>query len=367
MKKALLVILTPLVLLVLYLLVWPVPIDPIVWQPAEPPALDGHYAPNTYLADVERLDLPSGPGPEDVAVDALGRIYGGLQDGRIIRMASDGTSVVTFADTEGRPLGLAFDTAGNLVVADAFKGLLKIAPNGAITVLATEAGGVPFRFTDDVDLGPDGTIYFSDASSKYDQHHYKEDLVESRPNGRLLAYDPITGATRVLLDDLYFANGIAVSPDGAFVLVNETSRYAVRRYWLTGSLRGTSERFIDNLPCFPDGISSNGAGVYWLALVSPRNRLIDKLAPHPFVRSMILRLPDFLQPAPERYAFVLGLDADGRVVHNLQNPSGQPFAIITSVEQVGDMLYLGSLTEPALARIRVPGSRINVQGQGEGN
>ena len=79
-----------------------------------------------------------------------------------------------------------------------------------------------------------------------------------------------------------------------------------------------------------------GAGVFWLALVSPRNRLLDRLAPHPLTRKIIMRLPDFLQPAPERYAFVLGLDADGSVVHNLQNPSGRPFAVITSVEQVGD-------------------------------
>ncbi|MCH8960348.1 MAG: SMP-30/gluconolactonase/LRE family protein, partial [Bacteroidetes bacterium] len=171
---------------------------------------------------------------------------------------------------------------------------------------------------------------------------------------RLLAYDPASGATRTLRDDLYFANGVAVSPDGAFVLVNETARYRVRRYWLAGPRHGESEVIVDNLPGFPDGISSNGAGVYWLALASPRNPLLDTLAPHPFVRKMILRLPEAVQPAPERYAFVLGIDGDGRVVHNLQNPSGEPFAIITSVEQVGEVLYLGSLTEPALARIAVP-------------
>jgi sugar lactone lactonase YvrE len=354
MKRILIALLLLLASVVVYLLVWPVPVDPIVWTPQPAPALDGDYAPNTYLADAERIDLPSGYGPEDVAVDSLGRLYGGLQDGRIVRLTPDGATAETFADTGGRPLGLAFDGAGNLIVADAFKGLLSIAPDGAITVLATEAGSVPFRFTDDVDVGPDGTLYFSDASSKYDLHHYKHDIVDSRPNGRLLAYDPVNGATRVLRGDLYFANGIAVSPDGAFVLVNETTRYRVFRYWLTGPRRGSSDVFIDNLPGFPDGISSNGAGVFWLALVSPRNPLIDKLGPNPFMRKVITRLPDLLQPAPERYAFVLGLDANGRVVHNLQNPSGEPFAVITSVEQVGDVLYLGSLTEPALGRIAAP-------------
>ena len=354
MKKILLTLCALFVLAVLYLLLWPVPIDPVAWTPPPPPALDGDYAPNSYLANVERLDLPSGFGPEDVAVDSLGRIYGGLQDGRILRLTADGSNAETFADTGGRPLGLAFDRAGNLLVADAFKGLLSIAPDGTIDVLATEAGGIPFLFTDDLDVAPDGTIYFSDASYKYDQHHYKLDLLESRPNGRLVAYDPVTGATRVLLSDLYFANGIAVSPDGAFVLVNETGRYRVRRYWLAGSRAGTSDVFIDNLPGFPDGVSSNGAGVYWVALASPRNALIDKLGPRPFARKVVTRLPSFVQPAPERYAFVLGLNAEGQVIHNLQNPTGRPFAIVTSVEQVGSMLYLGSLTEPALARIAAP-------------
>ena len=354
MKRFLLALSALIVLTTAYLLAWPVSIDPVAWTPPAAPALDGDYAPNTYLADAERLDLPSGFGPEDVAVDSLGRIYGGLQDGRILRLTPDGSTAETFADTEGRPLGLAFDPAGNLLVADAFKGLLSIAPDGTIRVLATEAGGVPFLFTDDLDVGPDGTIYFSDASYKYDQHHYKLDLFESRANGRLLAYDPVTGATRVLLADLYFANGVAVSPDGAFVLVNETARYRVRRYWLTGSRAGTSEVFIDNLAGFPDGISSNGAGVYWVALASPRNPLIDRLGPRPFARKVVTRLPSFVQPAPERYAFVLGLDADGQVVHNLQDPAGQSIAVITSVEQVGGVLYLGSLTEPALARIRAP-------------
>ena len=82
--------------------------------------------------------------------------------------------------------------------------------------------------------------------------------------------------------------------------------------------------------------------------------MIDRLAPSPFLRKLVIRLPAFLQPAPVRYGFVLGLDGDGRVVHNLQGPSGEPFAIITSVEQVGEVLYLGSLSEPAVARIAAP-------------
>ena len=65
--------------------------------------------------------------------------------------------------------------------------------------LATEADGVPFAFTDDLDIASDGRIYFSDASSKFHQPDYILDLLEARPHGRLLRYDPSTGKTEVLL------------------------------------------------------------------------------------------------------------------------------------------------------------------------
>lgn len=340
-------------LLLLYLLLWPVPIDPVAWTPPEPPPLTGVYEPNTRLAAVERLGAGAGFGPEDVAVDAQGRIYGSMEDGRIVRFQADGSQPEVFADTGGRPLGLHFDAAGNLVVADAYEGLLSISPDGSISVLSTEEGGVPFRLTDDVDIAADGTIYFSDASLKFPVDQYKLDLLEHRPNGRLPAYDPRTKTTRLVLDELYFANGVAVSPDQSFVLVVEMGKYRVRRYWLTGPRQGESDMFIDNLPGFPDGISSNGKDTFWLPLVSPRDPSVDALLSQPFLRKIIVRLPQALWPAATAYGFVLGLDMEGSVVHNLQDPSGS-YAQITSVQEHEGMLYLGSIVEDAVGRLPVP-------------
>ena len=127
------------------------------------------------------------------------------------------------------------------------------------------------------------------------------------------------------MSDLSFANGVAVSPDQSFVLVVETGAYRIHRVWLNGPKQGQAEVFIENLPGFPDGISSNGKDKFWLAVVTPRNALLDKLLPHPFARKVIARLPKFLQPAPERYSFVLGLDMNGRVIENLQD--GSPTAM----------------------------------------
>lgn len=337
-----------------YLLFWPVNIDPQAWQPPKSPMLEGDIKPNHYLSEVERLPLTNGEGPEDVALDSASRIYGGLQDGRIIRFDAQGKNQETFTETDGRPLGLHFDQAGNLIVADAYKGLLSVNPQGKITTLTTQSNGIPFRFTDDLDIAEDGIIYFSDASHKYSQTQYKSDALEHRPNGRLLSYDPESGQTTTLLSDLYFANGVAVSPDQSFVLVNETWNYRVLRYWLKGEKKGQSEVFIDQLPGFPDGISSGENGIFWLALASPRDPILDKLAPYPWTRKIVQRLPAFMHPAPRKYGFVLGLNKNGEIIHNLQEPSGKPYSVITSVQAEGDILYLGSLEENAIGRIAAP-------------
>ena len=333
------------------LLFAPVPINPGAWSPPDAPTLTGQYQQNTRLAPVEKLPLGDGHKPEDVALDADGKIYGGFEDGRIIVLQPDGTQPRLFANTGGRPLGLIFDHSGNLIVADAIKGLLSVNKAGEIKVLAAEADGFRFVALNDLDVGADGTIYFSEASRRYPMSQFTEDLLEHQPNGRLLALSPQAQTPRTLLEDLYFANGVAVSPDQSFVLVAETGEYRIRRVWLSGPKAGHSDIFIDNLPGFPDGISSNGRDKFWLALVTPRQALFDRiLLPYPFLRKMVVRLPQFLQPAPQRYSFVVALDQNGRVIDNLQNNSPDCYAEIANVVEHNNTLYFGSIAEDTIGR-----------------
>jgi sugar lactone lactonase YvrE len=300
--------------------------------------------------------MGAGFGPEDVALDSQNRIYTGLDDGRIMRLQADGTKPEVFSNTHGRPLGLAFDSSGHLIVADANKGLLSIAPDGAVSILTTAADGLAFGCTNDLDVATDGTIYFTDASSKFQLSNFTADLLEHRGNGRFMAYDPRTKVTRTLLRDLCFANGVAVSPDQSFVLVVETGAYRIHRVWLTGSKQGQTDIFIDNLPGFPDGISSNGKDKFWLALVTPRDSALDKLLPHPFLRKAVARLPKLLQPAPKRYSFVVGLDNNGRVIENFQDGSPECYAEIANAVERQGSLYFGSIGESTVGRYRLPSS-----------
>ena len=339
--------------LIIVFILWPSPIDPIAYSPLPARPLEGALAPNTELKKAHRYMLTSGFGPEDVAVDAEGRLYGGLQDGRIIRIASDGTQEDFITIEGGRPLGLAWDAGGQLIVADAFKGLLSVSADGTVTTLSTEAGGVPYAFADDVDVAEDGKIYFSDASDTYDQHEYMKDLLEARPHGRLLMYDPESKDATVLLGGLFFANGIAVSMDGDFVLVNETARYRVTRYWLKGEKAGTSDIFIDNLPGFPDGISRGEDGSFWLAIPSPRNPVLDDAHSKPWLKNIFAKLPEWASPGAIKMGMIIKLDNGGNIIASYQDTSGEHISMVTSVEQVGDVLYIGSLTEPQIGRLDI--------------
>ncbi|MBM3289619.1 MAG: SMP-30/gluconolactonase/LRE family protein, partial [Candidatus Hydrogenedentes bacterium] len=339
---------------VAWLFLGPSEIDPVAWTPPPAPALTGQYEKNDAL----RIELRTGEGvvgPEDIARDAQGRFYTGVADGRILRFTDD-FEFLTFTNTGGRPLGMEFDASGNLIVCDAHLGLLSIGPEGTVTTLATEEGGVPFGFTDDLAIAKDGTVYFTDASHKFHAPNYLADLMEHRGNGKFMKYDPVSKKVTLLIGDLCFANGVAISPDQSFVLVNETWKYRVLRYWLTGDKAGTWDVFIDNLPGFPDNIASNGKGTFWLALANPRNPAADALAPYPRPRRAVWKLPKGLQPAAVRYSFVLGLDVGGKVVHNLQGPSGA-LAPVTSANEYDGKLYLGSVEDHQLGVFSLPGPR----------
>ena len=347
------VLLTALGLSILYLFLWPVPIDPKAWTPPKGPELVGVFAPNSALADVERLAEGVGVGPEDVAIDLGGRIYAGYEDGRIVQFQPNGSEPQVMAELEGRPLGMHIDGLGNLLVCVSPGGLYHISPFGQVTVLSRQFGGVPISLANDVDIGGDGTVYFTDSSFTFTVDQSAAALMEHRAKGRLLAYDPATGETRLVLHRLQHPNGVAVSPGQNFLLVVEMASLSVRRLWLGGPREGESETLIDNLPGFPDGISTGADGIFWLTLVSPRKPMLEALMPWPFLRKVVMRLPEPLLPAPGNYGFVLGLNAEGEVIHNLQDPAAA-FTQISSAQEHDGMLYLGSLVEDAIGRLPVP-------------
>jgi sugar lactone lactonase YvrE len=328
-----------------YLAFWPARIQPVAWDPPEAPALAGPYAPNQALARGTRVLEGIGAGPEDVAFDGEGRLYTGFEDGRIVRMELPAHDPEVFVNTGGRPLGMVFDADGHLIVADARRGLLSVSPQSQITVLATGLGGQPFGFLNDLDIGPDGTVYVSDASSHLGYGEHQLAILEHGGDGRLLSYDPTDGSMSVLLDGIQFANGVVVDPSGESLLVAETGAYRIRRLWLSGERAGSTDLFAENLPGFPDNIARTPRGSLWVPMSSPRHPLADALGPWPFLRKVVARLPAWAHPDALRHGLVVELAPDGRPIRSLQDPSGGVALTSCAMERDG-VLYVGSFQNP---------------------
>jgi 2-keto-4-pentenoate hydratase/2-oxohepta-3-ene-1,7-dioic acid hydratase in catechol pathway/sugar lactone lactonase YvrE len=331
--------------------------DPAPWAPPPAPAMTGVLAPDQVLDQVERWEVPGGAKPEDVVFDAAGRLYAGVEDGRIWRWPAgfpDSGAAELFADTHGRPLGLEADLRDDtLIVCDAYRGLLRVEQTGHVRVLADTHAGQRLKFTNNAAIAADGTVYFSDSSTRFRIEHYKHDLLEHRPNGRVFRYRPPAAELDLIADGLYFPNGVALAPDESFLLVAQTGGYDILRIPLTGPAADRPEPFAANLPGIPDNMSSAGDGSYWVAFPSPRLPLVDRMMPHPATRRIATRLPGRLQPAAQRYGLVARLGAEGQITRTLHGPSGR-YREIVGVRQHEGWLYLGSLYETAVGRVPVP-------------
>lgn len=348
--------------LIAYLLFWPVPVSPVTWTAPENPGYTGVYAPNDILKNLETISIGDQTGPEDVAArmeDGKMVLYAAVHSGQVLKIWPEENRREVFADTGGRPLGMEFDRNGNLIVADAYKGLLSISPNGKVTVLADKlSDGGAIGYPDDLDIADDGRIFFSDASTKFGPGSWGDtlaasllDIMEHGAHGRLLIHDPATGKTTIAADGLNFANGVAVCPDQTCVLVNETGSYRVRRLWLTGNKAGEMDTILDNLPGFPDNLNRGPDGRIWLGLVSPRSAALDKLSGQPFLRRIVQRLPAAMRPKARNYGFVIALDQNGIISTTLQDPDGG-YPLTTGAVEPGDgWLYITSLGAPTLGRL----------------
>ena len=328
------------------------PLTPRTWTPPRDRGRVGPFAVNDEAGQVRTIAL-TGVGPEDVLVDEAGRVLTGLADGRVLRVSADGRHVEQLADTQGRPCGLEWHPEGWVVVCDAERGLLRLDPaSGAVSTLVADVGGVRMRFTNNASVAADGTIYFSDSSTRFGIREFKGDLLAHSRTGRLLRRSP-DGTVEVLIEGLAFANGVALAGDESFVLVAETGGYRVTRLELTGAQQGRTRVIVDNLPGLPDNMSSGSDGVFWIAMPSTRNRLLDALLPRPgFLRSLVWAVPDRLQPDADRITWVIGIDGEGRVVRNLQG-SGADYHYVTGVREHEGRLYLGSLAESAIGVVEL--------------
>lgn len=336
---------------------------------------------NNRLQKADLKSLNGVSGPESLAFDPENKgPYTGTADGRILRWDGPNLGWSQFAYTSpnrseicdkvhksslayvkhehicGRPLGLRFNKiTGDLYIADAYFGLLVVGPQGGLaTPLATEAEGVPFKFTNDLDIDMDGNVYFTDSSTIYQRKNFIVLVFSAEDSGRVLKFDPRTGQTQVLARGIRLPNGLSLSKDQSFFVFTESVTGRLLRYWLKGPKSGEIDLFA-MLPAYPDNVRINDKGEFWVAIHGRHNYLAFFLASHPRIRMFLLRLPI---PARIQYIVYLGgrlhamvvkYSPEGELLEVLEDKTGKVVQSVSEVEEREGTLWLGSVLSNYIA------------------
>lgn len=85
-----------------------------------------------------------------------------------------------------------------------------------------------------------------------------------------------------------------MSDDEEFVIVAETARNRVLRYYIKGPKKGTKDVFIDGLPGLPDNLKSIGKDGFLIPLVASVDdehpQITQALSEFPLIRKLISRI-----------------------------------------------------------------------------
>lgn len=331
---------------------------------------DSPYALNDRLKSVSLIGKGEIEGPEDVIFDRQDNLYCPNRHGDIVRFfAPDYARWEIFAHIGGHPLGMAFDRDENLNVCVGGMGLYQVTPERRVVKLTDETNRTllsiiddsRLKLADDLDIAPDGRIFFSEATIRYDMHEWPYDALESRGNGRLICFDPRDASTRTILRDLQFPNGVCMAGDGQSFLFAETWGCRINRYWFDGPKKGQCEVVVADLPGYPDNINRASDGNFWVALVGMRSPALDLALRMPSMRKRMAK-----RVARDEWLFpninsgcVLKFKSSGKVLESLWDLGGTNHPMVTSMREHKGYLYLGGLYNDRIGRLALPGADPN--------
>jgi gluconolactonase len=228
----------------------------LLWPQAKPrlkfelkslsPKFDDLIAPGTKLETVATgFGFTEGP-----VWDQRGFLY--VSDevtNKILKLFPDGhhEDVVSLGDPDGN----TYDKKHRLIdCASVLRAIIAVEPNGHYTVLADHYQGKKFNSPNDVVLGPDGALYFTDPTL---------DLVKGEKQE--LPYQGVfrlgtDGSVRLLIQDLTQPNGLAFAPDGKKLYVDDSERKDIHVYDVGRDGSVSNARLFGKLdgPGDPDGM-----------------------------------------------------------------------------------------------------------------
>ena len=300
--------------------------------------------------------------------------------------------------TCGRVLGLRFDGQGFLYALDAYSGIKRInVTTGQVVTLFDFSNGMRFAgrniiFLDDFviqesekDVGH--VFYITDSSAKYEVELCHLSTMEGESTGRLLKFDAGKNEVTVIKDNMAFPNGIELSDDKTFLLVNELGR---RKLWKIYLKDGKSEELMKNLPGYPDNIRRSrrtDIESYWIGMFGAKTEvylyeeirnqsaflftllirslynfhqlltIISDILPKPYCKyfdipgSFGMKMLQVTNSVP---GLAIEVDTKGNILRSVQDPEGRITFLAEAREVIeGDyrVLYLGSYVNDYLGRV----------------
>ncbi len=171
---------------------------------------------------------------------------------KIFRVYPDGRKEEVIA--LGDPDGNTFDRQHRLIdCASVLRAIIAVTPDGKYKILADHYEGKKFNSPNDVIVGPDGALYFTDPTL---------DLVAGEkqeiPYQGVYRLDA-NGSVRLLTKDLTQPNGLAFSPDGKHFYVDDSEKRNILVYDVASDGSLTNGRIFGEEPGekhdgVPDGI-----------------------------------------------------------------------------------------------------------------
>src|SRR5215831_7745283 len=175
--------------------------------------------------DASLIRVASGFGfTEGPVWDERGFLYvSDEEQNKIFRVYGDGhkEEVISLGDPDGN----TYDRQGNLIdCASVLRAIIVVMPDGGYKILANKFEGKKFNSPNDIIVGPDGALYFTDPTLDLPKGETQEIPFQGvyRLDGN--------GGVRLLTNELAQPNGLAFSPDGKHLYVDDSKQRNIRVY-----------------------------------------------------------------------------------------------------------------------------------------
>ena len=203
-------------------------------------------------------------------------LFSDIPNNRIVRWDEVTGQTSTFRAQAGYTNGLARDRQGRLIACEHLgRRVTRTEYDGSVTVLADRYEGKPLNSPNDLAIGRDGSIWFTDPPFGISGHYEGEKAKAEQPHG-VYRIDASSGKLTRALDDLPFPNGLAFTPDGKGLYIvgrNAQGGRLLFRYDVgnDGRLSNKTTVFDAGMTGTLDGIKCDEDGNIWAGWGSTNN------------------------------------------------------------------------------------------------